>query len=392
VVKERMLNQDIAYIYDPSQTIIKKKVYYNKDSIQLILSFADPYDHLNSKDFLNRYSFFYKIKEDYSSTDAIITDSIRFTDKDIITDSHIHYLSYSFKNPRQFNSLMILERFDKKRKIVDLIDIPLAKDSGSVKNNYLVIRHTSNIPVLDNFLLKNDTVYFKTMDDQKRTLKVFLYDQTLPPASPPSLETTAKDISLLKPEFNSDLQTGDPICFKKTGLYYLSPSADITGFSFIVPDNKFPRVVKPEEMIEPLSYITTEKEYRNLKNSVHPKLTLDSFWLAIGGSHEYSKKLIKSFYQKVEYANRSFTSYKEGWKTDRGMLYITFGKPDEVYRHNNLEEWTYENVSNNSITFNFIKKNNIYSNDDDYELVRKESYGFYWTETIEKWRKGNIIK
>jgi GWxTD domain-containing protein len=390
VVKERMLNQDIAYIYDPSQTIIKKKVHYGNDSIILYLSFADPYDHLSSKDFINRYSFFYKIKNDYFSAEAMHTDSIKFSGKDIITQNGIHYLSYSFKNPYHLNSLLILERFDKKRKIVDLIDVPLEKDSSSIRNTYLFFKHNTNIPVLDNYLVKKDSFDMKGMGNQKN-LMIFHYANDLTPAVSPDNETVSNLIHI-QPDFNSAIHTRDVISFDKTGLYYLSTSKDIKGFSFIVVDNKFPRLSRPEEMIQPLHYITSEKEFINLKRSVHPKSTLDSFWLAIGGSHEYSKKIIKSFYQKVEYANRSFTTYKEGWKTDRGMIYIVFGKPDEVYRYNGQEEWTYENISNNSLTFNFKKKDNLFSNDDDYELIRKKSYNLYWIEMIEKWRKGNIIK
>jgi GWxTD domain-containing protein len=129
-----------------------------------------------------------------------------------------------------------------------------------------------------------------------------------------------------------------------------------------------------------------------MNNSLKPKFTLDSFWLSIGGSEDYSRKLIKTFYQKVEYANRSFTSHKEGWKTDRGMVYIIFGKPDAVYRHNDQEEWDYENVNDNSLTFSFRKRNDLYSNDDEYELVRKPVYESYWKFMVERWRKGNIIK
>jgi GWxTD domain-containing protein len=392
VVKERMLNQDIAYIYDPTQTIIKKKINYAEDSIRIYLSFADPHDHLNSKDFINRYAFFYKIRKDYASSETIKTDSIRFSDKDIITEKNTHYLSYAIENPHQQNTLLILERFDKKRKILDLIDIPLENDSSSIENIYMFFKYNTRIPVLDNFVSKNDSFSLNSMNFRGNPLTLLHYNPALLPAAPPYDETNANDLKHIDSDFSSDISASQVISFNKPGLYSLNPSGNTKGISFIVTEHKFPKLSIPEEMIEPLYYLTSQKEYKNLKNSSHPKFTVDSFWLAIGGSQDYSRKLIKSYYQKVEFANRSFTSFKEGWKTDRGMIYIVFGKPDEVYRHNNMEEWTYENISNNSITFNFLKKNNLFSGDDDYELLRKESYEFYWTEMTEKWRKGNIIK
>jgi GWxTD domain-containing protein len=392
VVKERMLNQDIAYIYDPTQTIIKKKINYGKDSIRIYLSFADPHDHLNSKDFINRYAFFYKIREDYVSSETIKTDSIKFTNKDIVTENNIHYLTYAVKSLSLLNTLLIVERFDKKRKILDLIDIPLRKDSSFIKNICMFFKYNTGIPVLDNFVSKNDSFTLYRTDSREKPLRLLHYNLTLPPAIPPYDETNGNNLKQIDPDFSTEIIPGQRISFNKSGLYTLNTPDDLKGFSFIVTEHKFPKLSRPEEMIEPLYYLTSQKEYKNLKNSPHPKFTADSFWLAIGGSQDYSKKLIKSYYQKVEFANRSFTSYKEGWKTDRGMIYIVFGKPDEVYRYNNMEEWTYENISNNSITFNFLKKNNLFSSDEDYELLRKESYEFYWTEIIEKWRKGNIIK
>jgi GWxTD domain-containing protein len=384
-----MFNQDIAYIYDPSQTIIKKRVSYENDSIRIYLSFTDPHDHLNSKDFINRYAFFYKRRQDYISTETLNTDSVNFTVNDIVTANNTHYLSYVIKNPHQPNSLLILERFDKKRKILDLIDIPLEKDSSVTKNAFLFFKYNTNIPVLDNFILKNDSFFLKKFHGG--LMNVFHYNEVLPPAAAPDNVSDENNFNPIHPEFSSSIASDKIISFNKTGLYFLSPSKDIKDFSFIVVDNKFPKISKPEEMISPLYYLTSSQEYKYLKSSGRPKITVDSFWLAIGGTQDYSKKLIKSFYQKVEYANRSFTTYKEGWKTDRGMIYIVFGKPDEVYRHNDLEEWTYENISNNSITFTFLKKNSEFSNNDDYELIRKKSYEFYWIEMTEKWRKGNII-
>ncbi|MDX6385943.1 MAG: hypothetical protein QOK48_3516 [Blastocatellia bacterium] len=41
----------------------------------------------------------------------------------------------------------------------------------------------------------------------------------------------------------------------------------------------------------------------------------------------------ESYYERVEYANEHFTSGVAGVKTDRGKIYLRFGKPDEVESH-----------------------------------------------------------
>ena len=38
----------------------------------------------------------------------------------------------------------------------------------------------------------------------------------------------------------------------------------------------------------------------------------------------------EEYYERIQYANEKFTSGIPGWKTDRGRIYITFGKPDSV--------------------------------------------------------------
>jgi GWxTD domain-containing protein len=41
----------------------------------------------------------------------------------------------------------------------------------------------------------------------------------------------------------------------------------------------------------------------------------------------------EEYYERIQYANEKFTSGIPGWKTDRGRIYITFGKPDSIESH-----------------------------------------------------------
>jgi GWxTD domain-containing protein len=44
-------------------------------------------------------------------------------------------------------------------------------------------------------------------------------------------------------------------------------------------------------------------------------------------------ELMEEYYARVAYANRNFKQYMEGWKTDRGMVLIRYGLPQNVDRH-----------------------------------------------------------
>ena len=44
-------------------------------------------------------------------------------------------------------------------------------------------------------------------------------------------------------------------------------------------------------------------------------------------------ELMEEYYARVEFANKSYASYLEGWRTDRGMVLIRFGPPENIERH-----------------------------------------------------------
>ena len=45
-------------------------------------------------------------------------------------------------------------------------------------------------------------------------------------------------------------------------------------------------------------------------------------------------ELMEEYFQRVEYVNEHFSGWQPGWETDRGMIYILFGPPDEIQRTN----------------------------------------------------------
>ena len=88
----------------------------------------------------------------------------------------------------------------------------------------------------------------------------------------------------------------------------------------------------PEAMIEPLAYLATPDEMEDMRSSPKPKIALDEFWIKCGSNVDKARELIRIYYTRVLYANFYFTSYKEGWRTERGMIYIIYGPPDKVYK------------------------------------------------------------
>ena len=99
---------------------------------------------------------------------------------------------------------------------------------------------------------------------------------------------------------------------------------------------------------------------------------------------------MKKYYTRVQDANIIFSSFKEGWKTDRGMMYIVLGPPNKVSKTKFQEIWTYGELNNrNSITFSFVKVINPFT-DNDYYLLRNEMLKDIWYQAVDAWRQGKV--
>ena len=81
---------------------------------------------------------------------------------------------------------------------------------------------------------------------------------------------------------------------------------------------------------------------------------IDKYWLGKAASKERARSLIRTYYSRVELANKLFTCHLEGWKTDRGLISIIFGPPTYISNNRNSEVWSYGDDNNiNSLKIYF---------------------------------------
>jgi GWxTD domain-containing protein len=152
----------------------------------------------------------------------------------------------------------------------------------------------------------------------------------------------------------------------------------------------FPLIKDVRQMLEATRYIATRSEYNSNKDADNPKIALDEFWLNCGGSYDNSKKLIEIYYGRVEEANRAFSGIQEGWRTDRGMVYIVLGIPNKIKRDAWSEIWLYgDEGSSNVISLRFRKRQHDLDNN-LYILERDIIYRTTWDRLVTSWRNGRI--
>jgi GWxTD domain-containing protein len=88
---------------------------------------------------------------------------------------------------------------------------------------------------------------------------------------------------------------------------------------------------------EDVVYIITDEEraaFRQLSNDEERDNFIEAFWQRRDPTPDTEENEYKEeHYARIAYANEHFAAGVPGWKTDRGRIYIVFGKPDEIESH-----------------------------------------------------------
>ncbi len=206
--------------------------------------------------------------------------------------------------------------------------------------------------------------------------------------SPPFADKELKIDRFLFPDSTFSVSPGQEIGpFKREGLYLgQEDTLSAEGFSFLVKKEPYPKHNKLSDLKGPLLFVTTGEENDQIGAAGEDKVKFDKVILDITNDKERAKNFMRSYFKRVEYANFAFTSFKEGWKTDRGMIVIVFGAPDEVLINGQQEIWGYKNPRQQ---FFFNKAGSVY-NPDYYVLIRDPKYTENWYMTIDLWRKSRF--
>jgi GWxTD domain-containing protein len=122
-----------------------------------------------------------------------------------------------------------------------------------------------------------------------------------------------------------------------------------------------PSTVKSiDEAIDQLVYIANPNEIEFMKNGKDDEEKTKRFiayWKTKDPSPgNEENEVFQEYFGRVNFANEQFSHYVEGWQTDRGMVFIILGPPNNVERHpfeynaKPYEIWQYYEI-NRSFTF-----------------------------------------
>lgn len=249
--------------------------------------------------------------------------------------------------------------------------------------------YANAVPFDQSYLTKDQSILFKT--SKGPTLFSFFYPSPFAVPFPP-METRLADVPKeVVVENRGDFLSNIPKKLTDEGYYFFqSDSTASTGLLLRTVHDAFPKVKDWNEMVEMTTYISTKKEHESLLLAQDKKKALDAYWLNLTRNEEVAKDLIRNYFKMVEFANILFTDFKEGWKTDRGMVYIVMGPPQEVNFFEDREVWSYAGIDDTSkIRFTFTRVKTILS-PHFYTLNRSRAYQPIWFKNISQWRSGRM--
>jgi len=375
------------------------KVFHKNDSItefhfrlnsENILYTRKRGDSTFSSNILIHYELFDKANE-------ILVDSASIYFTDYSDNKTKKYLDGKFELPsklqKSYNLLVTFNDLSRDHYIRKRVYINRLNYSNA--QNYLIVDSNQNVVFNDYFKKNNQISIIKNQNNPTPSLILKYYSTNLPIARPPFSENDPNKKTELKTDFTKEI-TFDSLntlkyIIRKKGLYHFQTSAfENEGPTLYNFQENFPKVRSIENMIEAMRYITTKREFTLLNESEDKKAAVDKFWLDAAGSNERARTLIREYFNRVENSNYYFTSYMEGWKTDRGIIYIIYGSPSVIYKGKGYENWIYGEENNvMSVSFMFSKINNPISSN-DYRLNRSISYKNTWFRAVDSWRSGRI--
>ncbi|MBC8265695.1 MAG: GWxTD domain-containing protein [Flavobacteriales bacterium] len=387
--------QNRAFIYTESikKTLPLFKVYNDSKTSSTL------YCKIKTGDFLSVYSASKKENKISYSLAGILC----FQGEDIAVDSFSISKNIATDTIAEINEKISLqtkegEKYVLKIKLTDNHKISTTNhsiivDKTNINKGDFLVYDKENQLQFNNYFNISDTLFIQNNTKQK-TIFVKYYKEIFPLAKPPFIVGEIKSKKIKAANIFS--LTTDTTFFilpiNEKGIYQILDKEEAeNGMSILSFENDFPKINTANDMISPLQYISSNEELFQLQEIKNPKIAIDEFWLGrTKGDKEQAKKIISTFYKRVENANTFFTSYKAGWKTDRGMIMIIFGPPNIIYQSEQGESWIYGEKNNvYSLNFTFTKMENKFT-DNDYQLNRSVYFKSIWNTAQNAWRDGHI--
>ena len=214
-----------------------------------------------------------------------------------------------------------------------------------------------------------------------RQLYAYIYAKNFGAADPPFGNMGALSPVL---EIDTLLVYDTATVVLENAFYFIQADTNSSvGSGFLQCPPYFPRYRRIEELIAPMQYICSSREFGDIIQATNPRQAFQDFWIESANGQSGAKRAIRNYFRRVTAANLLFTNYKPGWQTDQGMIFLVYGSPDRVESNGRKESWYYGDTEK----FDFIKISTLFA-PQLYTLIRDPEYRDSWTQKIKGIRAG----
>ena len=383
----KMNSSEIGYLYDlEHQFLLDHRIASDQDNYKIFLRFTLNSGNVKTSDYKISYDLRSNYMSDKSVNTVVSLDSAKIINKGF--REIIYQLEFERANGQE---LAVVEVFNIPKNRRFRYDIPLLVD-GYTPPPFLIYEPFKNIPYFNAYINKGSQIrlgnVFKNQDSFEINGRTSNALTPIPPFDEKNrMPPKNNPIDTLYGAVQNELFT-----FYNEGVYHINSATNPDKkLAIYVADEYYPYFGAYDKMITPLIFLSTNEEYQNMTLATDQRIGFENFVReTISGNDQIAKDFIKYYYRRIRKSARLFTEDREGWKTDRGMIYQIFGDPLQVFRNEKNELWVYSNSSGNRLRFTFdiefedgIKK---------HRLVRGKRYKEDWMTAVTQWRSGRIIE
>ena len=387
--QSRMSSADVSFLYNQDhEFLIDHRLAQDGNKVKVYVRFI-----LNSGVVkISDYEIQYDIRDSYID-EKHVNSATRLDSAALIATGFREFI-YSFefeKTPDQ--SLIVLEVNNILRNRKFLIDIPIQRNKNTRNQPFLIFEAQRNVPYFSRFVNLDQAVRLVNVfgNDGKYQVQGVVNNQAV--AIPTFDEGRVQAPTVIEIDTLYGPVEGEIMKFSTAGYYVINDSTEPSNsMGILVTDSFYPYFGQFEKMIEPLIFISTNDEFKTLRRATDSRMAFEDFVTTrISNGGKVAQDFVKFYYRRVRKSAHLFTSNKEGWKTDRGMVYQIYGNPLQVFRNEEQELWVYAAPNGGRIRFNFAVVS-AESNLLEYSLIRESKYKESWMDAVTSWRSGKVIE
>ncbi len=353
--------------------------------------------------FKERFKAYYKIKEDLADNPNWLANGAEIKWEQASLQVNNEFIRFRFdvaKSEKSPTGILIFDLIDQKTSQKHQIIFRVAFAKTKIREEFAIFKNNEDFPLLNGFLEEDEGFSISSLKRNNTDLFVTRIKQNYTAAIAPMNLNQQAQSRTLQVDTTYKIKANELISIGTKGLYLIrQDTTAFYGIGLRVEPRKYPAIQSKEQLAEPLQYIALKPEIQQIEKAEDLKKAIDRFWLTLfKGNVSRTRETLKNYYRRVSNSNLKYNSFKEGWKTDMGMIYIVFGEPDEIIWEKDSQKWIYrgnetQSYANdkgrnfNKLIFTFYRRPNQFF-EDYYVLMRYIEYESVWGNMVQAIRQG----